>query len=34
MKNHFEVSVTRKIRVVIGNVKPQINNGEFHVKAI
>ncbi|MFB0907847.1 MAG: DUF3416 domain-containing protein, partial [Spirosomataceae bacterium] len=34
MKNHFEIPVTGKTRIVVENIKPQINNGEFYIKAI
>jgi starch synthase (maltosyl-transferring) len=34
MKNHFEKSVTGKTRIVVENIKPQLNSGEFHIKAI
>jgi starch synthase (maltosyl-transferring) len=34
MKNHFEMPVTGKTRIVVENIKPQINNGEFYIKAI
>lgn len=34
MKNHFEMPKTGKSRIVIESIKPQINNGDFSIKAI